>query len=323
MGKVVEGVFELIDEYESVINGVRTAAAMAEAVRQGFYPSGKPPFGYAREKVEVRPGVVRFRLVPDPNEAPIVRELFELYIAKNGAKAVARELNRRGHRHRNGPWSKDRVLYVLDNPVSAGSFMWRRHTSRAQIEQPASEWIELRVEPIIEREAFDLAQEIRKARDPSQSPGRASSPERALTGLLRCGKCGASYQLEGSGKSVTDTKYTYSYYNCRTTLRTGKECCPGFRIRCEHLDRAVLASVADTMSAPDRVAALRARLRLQSDADLIAGALRALITTDAQIGHNYLRHLVERIVVHENRIVLVPRVVHSTLAEIPKQNAPL
>jgi DNA invertase Pin-like site-specific DNA recombinase len=92
MGKFIEGVFELVDEYESEINGMRTAAAMAEAVRQGFYPSGKPPFGYARERVELRPGVVRYRLVPDPNEAPIVREVFELYIAKNGAKAVAREL---------------------------------------------------------------------------------------------------------------------------------------------------------------------------------------------------------------------------------------
>lgn len=316
MGKFIEGVFELVDQYESDINGARTSAAMAEAVRQGFYPSGISPFGYAREKVELRPGVVRYRLVPDPSEAPIVRELFELYIAKNGSKSVARELNRRGHRHRNRPWSTNSVLYVLQNSAVVGSLIWRRHSTRAKAEQPESQWVELRVEPIIERELFDLAQEIRKSRDPSKAPGRASSSEEhALGGLLRCGKCGASYQLEGSGKTVPGTRYTYSYYNCRTTVRTGKESCPGYRIRCEFLDRAVLASLVDTVCAPERVEALRAQLRVRGEPALIANAWRTLITTDAQIARNYLRHLVERIMVHENRIVLVPRVPHCADAE--------
>jgi hypothetical protein len=208
------------------------------------------------------------------------------------------------------------------NPIAAGSFLWRRHTTRAQIEQPQSEWIEMPVEPIIEREVFDLAQAIRKARDPSQSPGRASSVERALGGLLRCGKCGASYQLEGSGKSIRGTKYTYSYYNCRTTVRSGKECCPGFRIRCEQLDRAVLASVTNTVSAPERVAALRSQLRLRGNAELIANAWRALITTDREVAHNYLRHL-------SNASWCMRIGSFSCLAlsnaptEIPKKNAPL
>jgi site-specific DNA recombinase len=48
MGMLMEGFFECIDQYESEVNGLRTAAAMREAVRQGFYPGGLTPYGSAR-----------------------------------------------------------------------------------------------------------------------------------------------------------------------------------------------------------------------------------------------------------------------------------
>jgi site-specific DNA recombinase len=57
---------------------------------------------------------------------------------------------------------------------------------------------------------------LRKDREPMRNPGRSASPEGPLAGLLRCGKCGASYQLETSGRRVNDAVYQYRYYNCRT-----------------------------------------------------------------------------------------------------------
>jgi len=38
IGQLIEGIFECIDQYESEVNGMRTIAAMREAVRQGFFP---------------------------------------------------------------------------------------------------------------------------------------------------------------------------------------------------------------------------------------------------------------------------------------------
>ena len=45
MGKLMEGLFECIDQYESELNGLRTSAAMREAVRQGFWPGARAPEG--------------------------------------------------------------------------------------------------------------------------------------------------------------------------------------------------------------------------------------------------------------------------------------
>src|SRR5207249_3222678 len=108
-----EGIYECIDQYESQINGVRTAAAMAQCAREGFYPSRHAPFGYRRQPV-VRPNAVRYRLEPEPAEAEIVREIFRLYINHGGAKLVACMLNEAGHRYRTGRrWTKGLIFDVI------------------------------------------------------------------------------------------------------------------------------------------------------------------------------------------------------------------
>src|SRR6266542_3968539 len=65
VGQLIEGIFECIDQYESEVNGMRTSAAMREAVRQGFFPGAGTPFGFKRTKVEIRTGIFRSLLVPD------------------------------------------------------------------------------------------------------------------------------------------------------------------------------------------------------------------------------------------------------------------
>lgn len=115
MGKLMEGLFECIDQYESELNGMRTSAAMREAVRQGYFPGARAPFGYRARPVEIRPGVVRHLLEVDPVAAGVVREAFKLYVTETGAKAVARALNQRGHRTRTGGlWSKGMVMQLLE-----------------------------------------------------------------------------------------------------------------------------------------------------------------------------------------------------------------
>jgi DNA invertase Pin-like site-specific DNA recombinase len=46
MGGFIEGVFELIDQYESDINGFHTLRAMKENARQGYYNGSRPKYGF-------------------------------------------------------------------------------------------------------------------------------------------------------------------------------------------------------------------------------------------------------------------------------------
>jgi len=323
IGNFVEGLFECFDQYESEINGARTSAALREELRQGFFPGSRPPFGFTTVPVELRPGVTRRRLVPHETESRVVRELFHLYVASNGAKTVARILNQRGLMHRAARWSKDLVLAVLDDETCAGTFHWGKHVTRDQIPRPRSEWLSLAVEPIVDAATFALARELRTAREPKRSAGRAPSGEQMLTGKVRCGRCGASCQLETSGKRVDGVTYKYAYYNCRATCRSGAEVCRGRRIRTTALDAAVLAHLADVVCTLPRAREFAGRLAMNADLDAVTTTWRALIEHDRTIGRAYLQHLVSKVVVYENEIVIEPRLAQETALGSPNENAPL
>jgi site-specific DNA recombinase len=304
IGKLMEGFFECIDQYESELNGLRTSAAMREAVRQGFYPGGRAPYGYRTVPVELRPGVTRHRLVIDPAEAEIVRELFRLYVTECGAKGVAAALNQRGYRIRSGAlWSKDTVLWIIDQPAVVGTFLWGRHRQRSTCRE--ADWLELKVEPIVDERTYALAQELRRRREPSRSGGRYAARPHVLTRLLRCGRCGSSYQLETSGKRVDGGLYRYCYYNCRRATRIGVDACSGFRIATDILDQAVLEAIADHVCSGERVN--RLALARRWPAEQLRSAWRALVTCDPDTARAYALHLIDRVEVHGERIVVVPR----------------
>jgi hypothetical protein len=46
MGEFVEGIFELIDQYESDMNGFHTLRAMRENARRGYFNGSRPKFGF-------------------------------------------------------------------------------------------------------------------------------------------------------------------------------------------------------------------------------------------------------------------------------------
>ena len=83
-----------------------------------------------------------------------------------------------------------------------------------------------------------------------------------LAGLVRCGRegCGASYQLETSGKLSASESYDYRCYNCRNTIRVGKA-----RV----FERAILEHIAD------RVFTTETCIRMLHDVVEESGMLRA------------------------------------------------
>ena len=252
MGHLIEGIFECIDQYESELNGMRTTAAMREAVRQGFFPGSTPPYGFQRLRVEVKPNVFRSILLPEPGEAEFVRRIFGLYVSTGGAKSVARSLNQEGHRYRRGRlWSKDIVLKILDEEAAVGTYYWGRHDRDGRLREREA-WVPLKVPPIVERERFELVRRLRRARRPRARAGRTGAKPSLLRGLVYCAKCGACYQLESSGKRTASGEYKYRYYNCRKTCRIGKEACEGGRIPMAKLDQAVLQHLASLVCSDAR-----------------------------------------------------------------------
>lgn len=307
MGKLMEGFFECIDQYESELNGLRTSAAMAEAVRQGFFPGSRPPFGFRTRAVTIREGVIRHVLEPEEGEAEVVREIYRLYVTHGGAKAVARTLNQRGLSYRTGlAWKKNVVLDVLDEEAVVGTYWWGKR--RDGVARPREDWLSIRVTPIVDAEVYALAQRLRRERDLGVGGGRAVARPRVLSGVVFCGRCGASCQLETSGKTIDGNRYRYCYYSCRAYCRAGKEACPGVRVATEVLDAAVLAHLAEVVCAPRRVGELQKLVEGRALAlDDLGAAWRALVTADHEVGRAYVLHLIDRVELYDHHATVVPR----------------
>lgn len=251
-GQLMQGIFASFDQYESDMNGYRTRAAMRENAQRGFVNGSCAPFGFVARTTD---GSARGRrkLVQEPGEASIVREVFRLYVALTGAKATARELNIRGLRSRGGKlWTKSLVLRVIGETAAVGCYYWGKTETRNNRPRERSEWIKINVEPIIDLELFEAAQQLRRERDPERTAGRTNSSPLLLAGLVKCGACRASYILETSGKLNADGEYAYRYYNCRAFLKSGREACGGHRFPVAKLDRTVLEHLADHLFSVER-----------------------------------------------------------------------
>ena len=171
-GNLIEGIFELIDQHESEINGFHTLRGMKENARQGWFNGSAPPFGYGVESVGNGTGTPKRRIVPDPAEAEVVRMIFGLYLdghegKRLGVKTLTDHLNSHGSTYRKGkPWTIQRVQRLLADPVYVGECYFNKQDGHTKLPKPKSDWILITVEPILEREAYDRAAQLRRQKPP-------------------------------------------------------------------------------------------------------------------------------------------------------------
>ncbi|SDI15072.1 Recombinase zinc beta ribbon domain-containing protein [Actinokineospora alba] len=194
------------------------AAMRTQAVDQGRYLGGRPPYGYRLVDAGAHPtraharwGRQLQRLAPDPVTAPHVRWIFAERGAGRSAASIARELNERGvpcpssndptrNRHRsNTGWSLRTIIEIVENPRYTGRQVWgrtstdRRHRSvtgrRPSTRRDMGEWAvstKLAHEPLVSEGEFVNAQ---LAHTPRTSDTGVVRTYR-LAGLVRCGLCG-------------------------------------------------------------------------------------------------------------------------------------
>ena len=106
-------------------------------------------------------------VVQVPNEAAVIREAYELAIANRGFKAIADELNLRGHRTKAGKlWATQTIKLILTNPATAGHFVFKGSTETVERRDAypaildADEWE--RLQERLVREALSSAVPVRK-----------------------------------------------------------------------------------------------------------------------------------------------------------------
>ena len=203
---------QAFDEYERAKLSRETKRGMRESARQGFRCGGRAPYGYCFERTahpvaaRAKAGETKTRLVPDPEQAPVIVEIFHLWADKGyGCKAIADHLNRPGgppsprhvdtKRNIRGDWAKSTIRAILKNPTYTGRLVWNRLDFATQREaggtarlRSPDEWIvaDVEHEPLISEQTFAAAQQ-RFAERSRRTQGRDNGQAAYLfTGMIRC-----------------------------------------------------------------------------------------------------------------------------------------
>ena len=191
-GIILEAVLEGMAEYYSVQLSTNVKRGMSVAASKGHSTGGRLPLGY-------RTGPDK-RLEIDPETAPIVRKIFELYASGYSQKEIVDQMNAEGVRNRKGePLGFNSLRALLKNKKYIGIYHYDR-----------KEYPDAYIPPLITPEVFAKVQDMLalNRRAPSR---RWSKTDYILAGKLYCGLCGQSMVGE-SGTNKVGTKYLY--YNC-------------------------------------------------------------------------------------------------------------
>ncbi len=96
----------------------------------------------------------------------------------------------------------------------------------------------------------------RHQRSPAVTPARLVNSPTLLTGLLKCGVCGAGMTL-ATGKGGR-----YRYYKCNTRIAQHAKACTTPAVPMDKLDALVLTALADKVLTPERLKAMLQEMRL-------------------------------------------------------------
>ena len=237
----------------------RTRDGLRQRARDG-YATGTVPFGY--RIVLVDPTVIdrkksKKKIEVDETLAPVVRRIFGMYLDGRGYSSIAKILNREGAPSPRGRgWSPATVWVMLREPRYSGEWTHgeRRRTARVG-GKVIFEWVPddqvIRVQrpelAIISREDWLRVQdqiEVRKRDMSAQRVASSWSVVHPLSGVLKCGECGAPMRVKKCHGRRPD--WNKRYYVCTGRLRRGR-CTNSTHLPADDTERKLVEYIRETV----------------------------------------------------------------------------
>lgn len=183
------------------------------SVENGNYIGTRPPYGY--KKVMIKDGKKKsYTLEPVPEEAAVVKLIFEMYRDGFSSHAIARHLNKMGVKTQLGEkWSPESLKKMRSNEHYLGKVVWNRRRTVKTVEdgevvvsRPVQS--DYMIFPgkhpaIIDQDLWDSVQEIRNRIPPVKGRRKQVNP---FAGLVYC-SCGRpmtyrTYTSQGREESL-------------------------------------------------------------------------------------------------------------------------
>ena len=272
-GELQKGILRVLAGYECSLIAARTKGGRErKAKEKSAMPNGVKVFGYrqvSKSESEVLPEFHgrSGELLVVPEEAALVRELFQRAAGGASLRALARWLDETGEKPLGGRgWTSSTVGFMLRNPVYVGRPVFRRHEykttgkrtasgksmRRTYRDVPPEEQVQLSCPAVVDEATFRAVHE-RLAANKTGRSGRPSD-KWPLSGCIWCASCVGLRDRKPltccghAGPTGTRT------YRCGSSYREGLPFC-GARYGADALEEQAQVAIRKAL-APGRLAAL-------------------------------------------------------------------
>lgn len=275
-GSLIERIIEWMDEFYSIRLSQEVKRSMSVNAQRGKLQC-TASFGY-----RVEDG----RLVPEEEEAQLVRRIFDSFLSGKGLFPIAKELNGLGVRtHRGNRFENRTVEYILRNPVYIGKLRWNP-TGRTHRDFFNENIIvaDSDHEPLVTQETWDAAQ--RRLDEVKAQWGYKARPtsdlKSWLSGLVRCSACGATLIFSKP-----------HFYKCNNYARG--RCAHSQHIRADLLEAAILARLEADVRTSGELGYEITYTNQSGGGDLarLEAALRQIQTKQARLQDAYLSGILD------------------------------
>lgn len=197
---------------EALAGSKRVSTAIRMKMENGEFITYNAPYGYKLDK-ECHLSIV-------PEEAEIVKRIYNLYLSGNGVGKIVAILNDEGVPNASGRWSVPGIRYILSNEKYIGdSLLQKTYTpqilplrnipNKGEIDRY---YVNNSHEGIISHKDFDLVQ----LRMKQVTKNKKTSQKYLFTGMIECAECGWSYKRKIQNSSI--------YWVCSRKTMAGHSC---------------------------------------------------------------------------------------------------
>jgi site-specific DNA recombinase len=197
VGRFGRGQFLLMAQFESERIGEQWKEAQARRIRNGLPINGRPRYGYDYTKGT--------GYTPNPVTAPILKELYERYVAGDSPRLLANDMNRQGIPSPGGAiWLDSTVRQVLASGFAAGLLRVGINTGPRR-DNNGGRFVEGAHEAIISMDTWERY--LRKRANSATIGTRIRYPAHPFAGLIYCGSCGhPMYRANGIGRFMCGSR---------------------------------------------------------------------------------------------------------------------
>lgn len=216
-----------IAENDLQVDSERQKWSFQRRFESGWYSIGNGMYGYRMTGNNT--------LVIVPEEAEIVRWIYNMYISGSGCPAIAKSLNDAGIPNGKGKqWRANSILKMIDNEKYMGDVLSGKSVRIDGIKHDNTEgaygdifYIENAHEGIISKETFAKVQELRRQRKNTKL-AKHTTPHYPFTGMMVCGCCGSYFRhkVNNSGKA-----WQTEIWSCAQKGNAGAASCESTQIK--------------------------------------------------------------------------------------------